>query len=119
MRGFEWTNDFYNHMNVFFSTNFRNVKIDGSYLSMDRMWEWLQRPVAEGGGADGLVTFNHPGSNPKLSPFDGGFPHTEGAVVAADVVVGGLVAVLDLGTRRDQLALDEPSEGLAEEDLLL
>ena len=77
MRGFEWTNDFYNHMNVYFSTNFRNVKIDGSYLSMDRMWQWLQRPVAEGGGADGLVTFNHPGSSPKLSPFDGGFPHSE------------------------------------------
>jgi len=77
VRGFEWTNDFYNHMNVYFSTNFRNVKIDGSYLSMDRMWEWLQRPVAEGGGADGLVTFNHPGSNPKLSPFDGGLPHSE------------------------------------------
>ena len=75
MRGFEWTNDFYNHMNVYFSTNFRNVKIDGSYLSMDRMWEWLQRPVAEGGGADGLVTFNHPGGNPKLSPFDGAGPH--------------------------------------------
>ena len=77
IRGFEWTNDVYNHMNVFFSTNFRNVKVDGSYLSMQRMWEWLQTPVAEGGGADGLVTFNHPGSNPKLSPFDGGFPHTE------------------------------------------
>ena len=64
-------------MNVFFSTNFRNVKIDGSYLSMERMWDWLQRPVDEGGGADGLVTFNHPGGNPKLSPFDGGLPHTE------------------------------------------
>jgi hypothetical protein len=76
IRGFEWTNDFYNHMNVFFSTNFRNVKIDGSYASMERMWEWLQRPVAQGGGADGLVTFNHPGGNPKLSPFDGGLPHT-------------------------------------------
>jgi hypothetical protein len=77
IRGFEWTNDFYNHMNVYFSTNFRNVKIDGSYLDLDRMWEWLQTPVAQGGGADGLVTFNHPGSNPKLSPFDGGFPHSE------------------------------------------
>ena len=77
MRGFEWTNDFYNHMNVYFSTNFRNVKVDGSYLSMQRMWDWLQLPVDQGGGADGLVTFNHPGSNPKLSPFDGNLPHTE------------------------------------------
>jgi hypothetical protein len=77
IRGFEWTNDLYNHMNVFFSTNFRNVKIDGSYLTMNRMWEWLQRPVEEGGGADGLVTFNHPGGDPKLSPVDGGLPHTQ------------------------------------------
>ena len=76
IRGFEWTNDLYNHMNVYFSTNFRNVKIDGSYLTMERMWEWLQRPVDEGGGADGLVTFNHPGSEPKLTPADGGLPHT-------------------------------------------
>ncbi|HYD09425.1 MAG TPA: hypothetical protein VEA78_04930 [Acidimicrobiales bacterium] len=76
VRGFEWTNDFFNHMNVYFSTNYRNVKIDGSYLSMDVMWDWLQTPVAEGGGADGLVTFNHPGSNPKLSPFDGDLPHS-------------------------------------------
>ena len=51
------------------------MKVNGSYLSMDRMWEWLQRPVAEGGGADGLVTFNHPGSDPKLTPADGSFPH--------------------------------------------
>jgi hypothetical protein len=77
IRGFEWTNDFYNHMNVYFSTNFRNVKIDGSYLDMDRMWDWLQRPVSEGGGADGLVTFNHPGSNPKLTPLDGDLPYTQ------------------------------------------
>ena len=77
VRGYEWTNDFYNHLNVYFSTNFRNVKIDGSYVALDRMWQWLQQPVSEGGGADGLVTFNHPGSSPKLSPFDGGFPHSE------------------------------------------
>jgi hypothetical protein len=77
VRGFEWTNDVYNHMNVYFSTNYTNVKTDGSYLSMDVMWDWLQTPVADGGGADALVTFNHPGSNPKLSPFDGGLPHTE------------------------------------------
>jgi hypothetical protein len=77
VRGFEWTNDIYNHMNVFFSTSYTNVKIDGSYLSMDVMWDWLQTPVADGGGADALVTFNHPGSNPKLSPFDGSLPHAE------------------------------------------
>ena len=75
MRGFEWTNDVYNHMNVYLSTNFLNVKIDGSYASMDVMWDWLRTPVSEGGGADGLVTFNHPGGEPSLTPFDDGMPH--------------------------------------------
>lgn len=77
MRGFEWTNDVYNHMNVYLSTNAVNVKIDGSYLSMDVMWDWLREPVARGGGADALVTFNHPGRPPSLTPFDSGLPHSE------------------------------------------
>ena len=75
-RGFEWTNDYYNHMNVFFSQNVVNVKTDGSYASMDVMWDWLRKPVDQGGGADGLVTFNHPGGDPHLTPVDGGLPHT-------------------------------------------
>ncbi|HXG27317.1 MAG TPA: neutral/alkaline non-lysosomal ceramidase N-terminal domain-containing protein, partial [Nevskiales bacterium] len=77
IRGFEWTNDYYNHLNVYFSTNVVNVKVDGSYVSMDFFWNWLRKPVAQGGGADALVTFNHPGGDPKLTPFDGGQPHNE------------------------------------------
>jgi cephalosporin-C deacetylase-like acetyl esterase len=75
MRGFEWTNDYYNHLNVYLSTNLVNTKIDGSYLDLGRFWDWLKLPIAEGGGADALVTFNHPGGTPKLSPFDGFGPH--------------------------------------------
>jgi len=77
MRGFEWTNDYYNHMNVYFSTNVVNAKVDGSYTGMNFMWRWLQTPVEEGGGADALVAFNHPGGNPALTPFDGGQPHND------------------------------------------
>jgi glycerophosphoryl diester phosphodiesterase len=77
IRGFEWTNDYYNHLNVYFSTNVVNVKVDGSYTSMDFFWNWLRKPVAQGGGADALVTFNHPGGDPALTPFDGGQPHNE------------------------------------------
>ncbi|HCS28892.1 MAG TPA: hypothetical protein DIW43_15645, partial [Spongiibacteraceae bacterium] len=72
LRGFEWTNDFYNHMNVYGSTNIINAKNDGSYASMNFMWDWLRTPVNEGGGADALVAFNHPGGNPSLTPFDSG-----------------------------------------------
>jgi cephalosporin-C deacetylase-like acetyl esterase len=76
-RGFEWTNDYYNHMNVYFSTNVVNTKVDGSFVSMEFMWNWLRKPVAEGGGADALLSFNHPGGDPSLSPFDGGQPHNQ------------------------------------------
>ncbi len=81
MRGFEWTNDYYNHLNVYFSRNVVNAKTDGSYLSMAFFWNWLREPVEQGGGADALVTFNHPGGDPHLTPFDGGLPH--GALLQA------------------------------------
>ncbi len=87
MRGFEWTNDYYNHLNVYLSTNVTNTKIDGSYLDMEQFWNWLKEDVDQGGGADALVTFNHPGGNPKLTPFDGGFPHTH-AIAAAGAAIG-------------------------------
>jgi hypothetical protein len=74
IRGFEWTNDYFNHMNAYFSTNFVNVKVDGSYVSMDFLWNWLRKPVSMGGGADALMTFNHPGGDPHLTPFDSGTP---------------------------------------------
>ncbi len=77
VRGFEWTNDVYNHMNVYFSRNFTNVKVDGSYATMDRFWKWLRTSPYYGGGADALVTFNHPGRQPGLTPFDQGLPHNE------------------------------------------
>ena len=71
MRGFEWTNDYYNHLGVYFSRNVVNAKVDGSYLSMEIFWDWLRTPSTQGGGDDALVVFNHPGGNPSLSPFDG------------------------------------------------
>ncbi|MAY35178.1 MAG: hypothetical protein CMN84_03655, partial [Spongiibacteraceae bacterium] len=83
LRGFEWTNDFYNHMNVYGSTHVINAKTDGSYATMDQMWDWLRTPVSEGGGADALVAFNHPGRSPTLTPFDNNNP-VIGAVVTAN-----------------------------------
>lgn len=77
MRGFEWTNDYYNHLGVYFSRNVVNAKLDGSYVAMAPFWSWLARSPDEGGGGDALVVFNHPGGLPKLTPFDGGLPHNE------------------------------------------
>ncbi len=70
MRGFEFTNDYYNHLGVYLSRNVRNAKVDGSYLTTEAFWSWLRTPVSKGGGADGLVVFNHPGGLPGLTPFD-------------------------------------------------
>ena len=77
MRGFEWTNDYFNHLGVYFSRNVVNAKVDGSYASMDVMWDWLRRAPEDGGGGDALVVFNHPGGLPALTPFDGDYPHNE------------------------------------------
>ena len=77
LRGFEYTNDVWNHLGVYFSRNVVNAKLDGAYLDPDVFYDWLRRPVDEGGGADALVVFNHPGGDPALTPFDGDLPHNE------------------------------------------
>lgn len=62
IRGFEWTSDRFGHINVFFSQNNLNAKTsDGAAASMESFWLWLGLDPALGGGADGLVVFNHPG----------------------------------------------------------
>jgi hypothetical protein len=74
LRGFEFTNDYFNHLGVYLSRNVVNAKVDGSYVTTEAFWNWLRRPADEGGGSDALVVFNHPGHDPQLSPFDGGTP---------------------------------------------
>ncbi len=61
IRGFEWTSDRYGHINVYFSKNDTNAKIDGGYVSMDTFYNWFTRDPSLLGGSDGLATFNHPG----------------------------------------------------------
>lgn len=80
IRGFEWTNDRYGHINVYFSRNFANAKADTG--GFDTFAEWVARapgetgrggsptaPVPRGGGGDGLMHFNHP-SDKCWSPSD-------------------------------------------------
>lgn len=70
MRGFEFTNDYYNHLGVYLGRNVKNAKIDGSYLTTEAFWSWLRTAPTKGGGSDALVVFNHPGGLPGLTPFD-------------------------------------------------
>jgi hypothetical protein len=81
LRGFEWTNDQENHLNVLMSQNWttRLVTGDGS-LHMDPFWTWLSTapspdPTGSGvgiGGADGIGIFNHPGDKGALNWDDYG-----------------------------------------------
>ncbi|MEO6698197.1 MAG: hypothetical protein ABIR53_01855 [Paraperlucidibaca sp.] len=67
MRGFEWTSDRFGHANVLFSQNFINPKTGPGYLaSMEGFWSWFLTPASLGGGADGLMVFNHPGREDAL-----------------------------------------------------
>lgn len=68
-RGFEWSSDRYGHIDVFFSDNYTNAKVDGGYATMESFWTWLTTRPELGGGADGLATFNHPDAK-KLSDSD-------------------------------------------------
>jgi predicted metal-dependent phosphoesterase TrpH len=81
-RGFEWTSDRFGHINVYFSTNDSNAKVDGGYASMDTFYSWLGRAASQGGGSDGLATFNHPGAK-SLDDSDPAFNWNDFAYVPA------------------------------------
>lgn len=71
-RGFEWTNNRYGHLNVYFSKNQTNAVTDGANVSMETFWDWFTRRPEHGGGSDGLATFNHPGDK-GIKPEDPAF----------------------------------------------
>lgn len=62
LRGFEWSSDVHGHINVYFSRNYTQWVRDGGNASLAGFYQWLRTPPRLGGGADGLATFNHPGS---------------------------------------------------------
>lgn len=110
VRGFEWTSDRFGHINVLFSANFTNAKLDGGYLgSMQPFWDWLARApgpaataglTALGGGADGLGIFNHPGDK-CLDETDAGCDWNGFAYVpAADAQMVG-IELYNSGTTGD------------------
>lgn len=55
MRGFEWSDAAFGHMNVWGSERFTDPL--RTVPAMGRFWRWL-----ESRGGDGLVSFNHPGT---------------------------------------------------------
>ena len=76
LRGFEWTNDQQNHLNVLGSQNWTDRWTAGeASLHMAPFWAWLSTaptpdPTGTGvgiGGADGIGQFNHPGDKGALN----------------------------------------------------
>ncbi|MEA2682372.1 MAG: hypothetical protein QOK05_700 [Chloroflexota bacterium] len=85
LRGFEWTNDQQNHLNVHFSQNWTSRFITGdASLRMEPFWQWLSTaptpdPTGAGmgvGGGDGIGIFNHPGDKGALNWDDYGLSPT-------------------------------------------
>jgi hypothetical protein len=73
-RGFEWTNDRFGHIGVYFSQN-TTSGVDYDDKDLDTFYAWLTAlPVARGGEADSksFVTFNHPGLKCFLGAADPG-----------------------------------------------
>jgi hypothetical protein len=81
VRGFEWTNDQQNHLNVLLSSNWTSRAVTGdAAMSMKPFWAWfdtapLADPTGHGlgfGGGDGVGMFNHPGDKGALNWDDYG-----------------------------------------------
>jgi hypothetical protein len=81
LRGFEWTNDQENHLNVLLSENWTSRFTTGDgLLRMDPFWTWLSTPPVTDptgtglglGGGDGIGIFNHPGDKGALNWDDYG-----------------------------------------------
>lgn len=107
LRGFEWTSDRFNHLNVYDSERYANAKTDGGELTLDAFWTWFTTPAALGGGGDGLATFNHPGSK-RLADDDPARDWNDFAYVAgADPRLVGI----EVFNRTSEYGSAGPSEG--------
>lgn len=113
-RGLEWTSDTFGHINVYFSKNMSNAKLDGgTEVSMKPFYSWLNRRPEQGGGSDGLAVFNHPGAkDDPVLPLPQNFNWSDFAYdpTVADSMVG-METFNDneeYGTSRDHSA---PAEG--------
>src|SRR4051794_757566 len=105
-RGFEWTSDRFGHINVYFSSQYSNAKVDGGYAAMQTFYSWLTLV-----GADGLATFNHPGDK-KLSTSDPAYNWDDFAyVTAADPQMVGIEVYNSASDFGSPGAHGSPAEG--------
>ncbi len=114
VRGFEWTSDRFGHINVFFSQNEINAKLtDGYLLSMEGFWFWFGFNPQIGGGADGLLVFNHPGREDMFHEFLGDPAYAFNGFEYREAVAERSVGVEVFGKSSDAYDTDNnaPPEG--------
>ncbi len=84
LRGFEWTSDVFDHLNVYFSSEYTNAKADGGYATMETFWRWFNTH------RDALGTFNHPGDKGDSQWNDFAYvPDADARMVGIEVFNGG------------------------------
>jgi hypothetical protein len=98
-RGFEWTSDRFGHINVYFSRQAVNAKLDGGYAAMDAFWSWFARAPHLGGGGDGLATSTTPTTRSSPTSIPGRNWNDFAYVPAADDRMVG-VELFNGGSRR-------------------
>lgn len=84
IRGFEWTEPYLGHVNVWLSAHYTDVVALGD---MAPLFAWLTRDPtnALGGGADGLAGFNHPGRERGCFEEFRYFPAAHDRVVSLEI----------------------------------
>ena len=84
IRGFEWTEPYLGHINVWLSSHYSDVVALGD---MAPFFAWLTRDPHNGlgGGADGLAGFNHPGRERGCFEEFRYFPAVHDRVVSLEI----------------------------------
>ncbi|MBY6036679.1 CehA/McbA family metallohydrolase [Fictibacillus nanhaiensis] len=85
IRGFEWSDPYQGHFNVWFSEHYTDVFRSPGTPSMKPFWNWFQRDTALFGGSDGIGGFNHPGREPGKLDNLAYVPEADERVVSIEV----------------------------------
>lgn len=101
IRGFEWTNPRHGHINVYFSRHYVSAFIDGGIITMNAFWNWFTRPTSLLGGADALLSFNHPGREDTFADFDPGYTWNDVEFVPEVAPRAFGMEVFNRGSRRN------------------
>ncbi|MGM7700531.1 CehA/McbA family metallohydrolase [Pseudalkalibacillus sp. Hm43] len=85
IRGFEWSDPYQGHFNVWFSKHYTDVFRSPGTPTMKPFWNWFQTDTQLLGGSDGIGGFNHPGREPGKLDDLAYVPEVDDRVVSIEV----------------------------------